>query len=565
MTLRTLISFDHALLTVGNSITPQTTYSSNLLQTTYGLPGAIVTANSGNPVTITNNGWMSFGVSNSSVYCGYAVSVADSGLFQNGATQAWIGFRTYANGGAVNTTCNCFGILPSTANGSVGGSGTNIVSLINETQLSRLVFSVLGAQYVEVFLDIGNNVYQTYVNGIANVGGTLPVGFTHFVYSGQSFSTGAGQSFRDFYFLDVDSTKPNGRLGPITSTPLPPTSSSQEPNYGNFNFQVSNGATISSTQSKFGGSSLFPGATASANVAIPDNANLRTGTTGDVTYECWVYSTSAGQTGGIVSKDTGSTPYGRFLLVGGNWQLYADTSATVINVASGMVVNTWYHIALVRYQGVWTLYQNGVALATYTGGTFGNNAGTMYIGNSVAMNAPWQGYIDEFRMSNVARYTAAFTPPIAPFTADANTTLLMHFDTLLSPYVADHSGAQPNALQASYGGAFAMLPAVQNAPTNDTMSLRFSPTVQTGQKVVAMQYKMAAQVPFAMNMLTSLVNGANTKTLPAYQFRDTTAIYGRDLTGVQATAPDGTAWGATNIAATSLVLQPQSTTAGSTN
>ena len=38
------------------------------------------------------------------------------------------------------------------------------------------------------------------------------------------------------------------------------------------------------------------------------------------------------------------------------------------------------------------------------------------------------GWIDEARISNVARYTSAFTAPSAAFSNDADTTLLLHMD-----------------------------------------------------------------------------------------------------------------------------------------
>jgi len=40
----------------------------------------------------------------------------------------------------------------------------------------------------------------------------------------------------------------------------------------------------------------------------------------------------------------------------------------------------------------------------------------------------YNGHIDEFRFSNIARYTADFTAPTEPFQNDANTLLLLHMD-----------------------------------------------------------------------------------------------------------------------------------------
>lgn len=563
MTLRTLISFDAVQTTTAVTPTNALTYGGTpYLQQTYGQPGTLMQGSNGGGNAITggvapNSGWLGLGANTNSTYLnGYAISFTDLNLFQNGATQAWIGFRTYA---AVTATaaCNVVGLC---ATAVLPGT---ISPLLIEAQLNRVLFGTSGAQYVEVFIDITALTYTSYVNGIQVATGSFPAGMQYFMFGGQVYNSTGGQNFRDFYFLDVDSTKPNSRLGPITSTALLPATGSSVPNYADYVGSLAGSATITTAQSKFGGASLFPSTTATAALSFPDTPNLRATGTTDWTLEAWVYNTSGTQTGVVFAKDINATFSAHLTYASGNWQLLTDGSALVMNVASGMALNTWTHMALVRFNNVWTLYQNGVALATAPGATFGNNTNPFMIGNWGGVNAPWQGYIDEVRVSNVARYTAAFTPPTAIFQADANTMLLAHLDSAVGVQVADFGGNIPSVFNTAYGTAPAMNPYMQNSPTNDPITLSFAPVVTTGQKVVAMQYKLAAQVPFAINLLAQLSQGGSQKGLPTYQFKDTVANYARDLAGIQALAPDGTAWTAASIAATSLALTPQSLTAGS--
>jgi hypothetical protein len=56
----------------------------------------------------------------------------------------------------------------------------------------------------------------------------------------------------------------------------------------------------------------------------------------------------------------------------------------------------------------------------------------------------FNGYLDEVRISNIARYTAAFTPSTTPFQSDANTVLLLHMDgTNASTVFTDDNGIAP--------------------------------------------------------------------------------------------------------------------------
>jgi hypothetical protein len=66
----------------------------------------------------------------------------------------------------------------------------------------------------------------------------------------------------------------------------------------------------------------------------------------------------------------------------------------------------------------------------------------------------FNGWIDEVRISNNIRYTGNFTPPIQPFTPDANAVALYHFDGApgaCTGQVSDSSG-QNNPGECKYGG-----------------------------------------------------------------------------------------------------------------
>ena len=154
----------------------------------------------------------------------------------------------------------------------------------------------------------------------------------------------------------------------------------------------------------------------------------------DFTVECWVYPTVLSWqcifTSQIYHEAGGIDLYigaSGQLRVGRNWLDNYDSSTTLINI------NNWSHLALVRSGTTTSIYLNGtsvVSTTAYNGVNFSSgycSIGTDY-NNGSLMNF-FKGYIDEFRISNnYARYTSNFTPASSPFSADANTSLLLHFD-----------------------------------------------------------------------------------------------------------------------------------------
>jgi hypothetical protein len=208
----------------------------------------------------------------------------------------------------------------------------------------------------------------------------------------------------------------------------------------------------SSTSSKFGGFSAdFGGSNLASGRIISASSSTSSfmgsdSYTGNWTIEYWVANQSGSLAGGSYHFDmtTNGVNQGIFLytnstnrIIVGKTGSGSGASAywevnTNVNLGSGSL--TWKHIALVRngsnihlyVDGAQTLVKSSVVDSYYHRRIIiGNN----YLAGASATGTGYLSYMDEFRISPIARYTAAFTPPTAAFTNDANTTLLMHFDT----------------------------------------------------------------------------------------------------------------------------------------
>ena len=201
-------------------------------------------------------------------------------------------------------------------------------------------------------------------------------------------------------------------------------------------------AVISTTQSKFGGSSLyFPGATTDY-MSVPNSTDWDFGS-GDLTIEAWVYidGNSPANAGGTRTAsicntwNSGSgTISGWIVSIGGDTtttgtSLRLDSwdgagNATQFSANTTVSQQVWHHVAVTVEGGTRRLFLDGTLLSGST-----NTIGAGYtqvnsIGESLKVGAtpntgyplPLDGYIDDLRITKgVARYTASFTPPTAAF------------------------------------------------------------------------------------------------------------------------------------------------------
>ena len=181
-------------------------------------------------------------------------------------------------------------------------------------------------------------------------------------------------------------------------------------------------AQISTTQSKFGGSSIaFDGS--GDYLTIPFGQNIVFGS-GDFTCEFWVYfnTVSARQEIVFFGNSAGTnvpllvelnTAFKiRFLIQTSGGQIFVDSAATP-------TVNTWTHVACVRYGSTAYLFVNGISQGSISPGTNALVSQTtpMYIGIQTDLaSGPLNGYIDDLRITKgIARYTSNFTPPTTAF------------------------------------------------------------------------------------------------------------------------------------------------------
>lgn len=177
--------------------------------------------------------------------------------------------------------------------------------------------------------------------------------------------------------------------------------------------------TLSSEQKKFGKRSMkFKGVANSSYIRFPQN-KVPFGS-GDFTIDWWEYA---------LSTDPGNRFYSTYNEVGGlmlgyrgnvvycgngagNWNLISSSA-----MLSG-TPNTWVHWAFVRNNGTLTSYRNGKKFASVScnGVIYSNPNGIMTIGEYHSSDpAPFNGYIDEFRISDIARWTHDFNPPSIPY------------------------------------------------------------------------------------------------------------------------------------------------------
>lgn len=189
-------------------------------------------------------------------------------------------------------------------------------------------------------------------------------------------------------------------------------------------------AKISTTQNKFGGSSLKLDGSGDYLVCS-QHADFNFGG-GDFTWEAWIYRaavTDPTYADAIWCSKTnpegfgvGIGPEGKIGFVAdassGTWALWNGVDSASNRGSAVVSLNTWTHIAFTRSGDTWRGFVNGTLDQTRTiSGTISDTTGGYNIGRwHDTVNRYLNGYIDDLRITKgVARYTDSFTTPTVAF------------------------------------------------------------------------------------------------------------------------------------------------------
>lgn len=197
--------------------------------------------------------------------------------------------------------------------------------------------------------------------------------------------------------------------------------------------QFFNNAHINSKVKKFGKSSLELGVNDYiASTAVPEHLELEES---NFTIEMFVrVDEPTIQDNVLLAFNTDSSNYMSFSLAnqyGLSFEANIDGSPTTVTGANTDVESQqfskrrWAHVAISRDLEEELLYLH------YNGNTVANASfavDNLTFTSNVEIGTTFKGYIDDLKISTVAKYSSDFTPPAFRHRPDDDTVLLLHFD-----------------------------------------------------------------------------------------------------------------------------------------
>ena len=303
-------------------------------------------------------------------------------------------------------------------------------------------------------------------------------------------------------------------------------------------------------QSKVGDSSIVFDGTGDY-LSVDNTSNLKLGSTSDSwTIEFWVRITS--QSGSYIIMDHRASTQ-----ADGGFSFFTDVSSGGVGFDrsngsawtaglqdSANTLDQWYHYAVVQVGDTsLKMYRDGTEVDT-TATLMDDDSGT-YVnwfigggynnGGSHSDNYYFDGYLDEIRVSDVARYTGAFTPSTTEFTTDANTLLLIHsnWDGGLG---ADSSGNENDFAPTNLVATDVVL----DSPTNNFATLNPLDNYYAGNTFSEGNLEIAQGTSGPYTYNSSTISMSSGKWYSEFLMVDDDRGSGYILTGISSVYPDAT-------------------------
>ena len=301
--------------------------------------------------------------------------------------------------------------------GALSGGGTAISSTTNAAPFMWNYFSVRRV----------SGTVTVYVNGVAGTGtsNTTNLSTTTYAPAIGSYSFNNTYAFVGYIsnlrFINgtgvVPSSVPTVQNTAITNTQalLNYTNAGIIDNTGKNDLVTVGSAQISTTQSKWGGSSMKFNGTTDYLVSSYGSATspLEVFNAGDFTVECWVYFSANPTSQNVICSNYQTTTLG--------WTLSVESSVikfrclgdpVVVSSTTTIVASAWYHVAVSRNGSTIRAFLNGTQEGSATNSdNIATTTVQLNIGRLPNNSGFFNGYMDDLRITKYARYTANFTPP----------------------------------------------------------------------------------------------------------------------------------------------------------
>ena len=313
----------------------------------------------------------------------------------------------------------------------IGSTGSALIVYSNgANRISSATLPAVGTWSHVAVVRAGTTV-TLYLNGSSLGTWTSSATFSGTTYIGAEFYNGSVTGVCTGYISNVRLvngtavytaafTPPTQPLQPVPNTVLllNGTNAGIVDRSENNNLVTVGNTSLSTAQTRFNPTSIFFDGTGDYLTTIDNPAwSLLTS---NFTIEFWYNPTSIAANHILVQQGAD---------VNNRWILYwstttgmsfdvASASSTIIacrqGATTGWTAGTWYYVTLVRNGNVFTIYRNGVSIATLTDtDSIPDFSGLLYVGGgNLSGDTSLNGYIDDLRITpGVARYTSNFTPP----------------------------------------------------------------------------------------------------------------------------------------------------------